>query len=171
MFPIITPETEIADATISGFMQPDGSVLWDINIRCEEVEDDGISVNPRLYIEKLKWDVRSIKDFINHPILINDGAEFCNNRIMPGVPLCCLYVFEHDFINENKIHFYKEDDDLYIKWSGHNKEYEVNLDTSIEFLGINLGDIKINDARNLLKFNSERLSFYREGGILYLIQD
>jgi hypothetical protein len=42
---------------------------------------------------------------------------------------------------------------LYIKWNGYSKEYEVNLDISIEFLGINLGDIEIEDATKRLKFD------------------
>lgn len=171
MKPLITHDTEITDATISGFMRSDGIVEWDINIECGTIDVDGHESMPRLYIEKLKWDIHSIEELLNKSISINDGSEFCNNMILPGVPLCCLYVFEHDYINGNEINFYSEEDELYIKWSGHSEEYEVNLDTSIEFLGINLGDIEVEDAKKLLKFDSAGLCFYKEDGVLYLIQE
>jgi hypothetical protein len=91
MKPIITHDTEITDATISGIMRADGIVEWYINIEAGTIEVDGYELRPQLYIERLKWDIKSFEDLLNKSIHINDSSEFSNNMILPGVQLCCLY--------------------------------------------------------------------------------
>lgn len=151
MKPIITHDTEITDATISGIMRADGIVEWYINIEAGTIEVDGYELRPQLYIERLKWDIKSFEDLLNKSIHINDSSEFSNNMILPGVQLCCLYCIRTWLYQWQLIFIVKKM--LYIKWNGYSKEYEVNLDISIEFLGINLGDIEIEDATKRLKFD------------------
>ncbi|MBP1963274.1 hypothetical protein [Paenibacillus aceris] len=175
MFLINSKTIEVLDATLSGVMNHDGFIEWYINIDCDSAEFDGINTSPRIYLERYEWGISCIEEITNKEINIEKGSSLSNDNMFPGESLCCLYAFEHQFLDENQISFYLKSEDLYISWKAKNsnnypERFEVDVDTKIDFLGINLGETKDSEtAKKLIRFDTSGLDYYKEEGTLYLI--
>ncbi|CAI6082637.1 hypothetical protein PAECIP112173_03638 [Paenibacillus sp. JJ-100] len=167
---------DIKDATLSGIMNSEGVIEWYINLECGSIQLHGHTTTPRIYLERFEWDIQFVGEITNKNIIIENGAHFSNHTILLGNRLCCLYVFEHEFLFDNQISFYLKDQELHVQWKAHNsnsveEKYVIDIDTKIDFLGLNLGNIELADAKEILKFNTSGLLFYEEEGTLYLIPD
>ncbi|MFC5452333.1 hypothetical protein [Paenibacillus aestuarii] len=166
---INSKEIEVLDATLSGVMNNDGVIEWYINIDCGTTYFDGISTKPRLYLERFEWGITCIKEILTSKIIIEEGSRLSNNTMLPGERLCCLYAFEHQFLN------YKNGD-LHVTWRAMNSniypdKFKIEMDTKIDFLGFNLGEIDLESAIRNIKFNTSGLVYYQEDGTLYLIPE
>jgi hypothetical protein len=177
MYIINSKTIEVLDATLSGVMNHEGCIEWYINIDCDSAEIDGINTSPGIYLERFEWGINCIEEITNKEINIEKGSSLSNDNLFPGESLCCLYVFEHQFLDENQISFYLKETDLYVNWKAKNsnkysKRFEVDIDTKIEFLGINLGEAKDSEiVKKLIKFDTSGLDYYQEDGTLYLIPE
>lgn len=168
-------EFGVTDATLSGKIRRSGPVEWFLEVVTEKKEVAGEFWSPVAYIEQYPSEARSMEDFIASPIVIKSGADFCGHTLMPGGRLCCLHVFEDNYLDRNHIKFERaRGNRLKMVWSAkcavHHKEYGGNLDLQIEtlvdFLGFSLDAEAKEEASTLLakRFEPQGLSFHIEPG-------
>jgi hypothetical protein len=111
----------------------------------------------------------------NNPIKIDNGKDFCDNKILPGCKLCCLYTVEHEFLDKNIIELKNINNRFFnIKWnaicnSNVFGKIEIKINDKIEFLGINLGTRTQEEAKKILKFDDKDFKYHEENGVLYLL--
>ncbi len=171
-------KVKVSDATLSGAAINDGSIEWSINVEIEELDWNGHYMNPRIYLQRYVWDVKNIKDIYNTPIVVKSDSEFSgNDMLLPDSKLCCIYTFEHDFLDNNEIVFYKNlQGNTYINWTASCNTFgieqlKIHIDTRVEFLGLNLGQMSEEHAKRIIKFDLDGLYFYKENNELYLIPE
>jgi hypothetical protein len=78
-------------AVVSGDAPPE----WYLSVHAAPRALSSETWQPHAYLERYRWDVRSWADMVARPIRIADGKALSGGRIVPGVELCALHVFEH----------------------------------------------------------------------------
>src|SRR5262249_34523894 len=108
----------VASALVCGYVCAENGLSWTVDIECENRDFGGETWSPRAYLENVPWDVRCIKDFKKTPIIIPDGATFGDGSILPDSVLCCLYVFEHNFLRDSQTFLQKiAQNQFRVRWS------------------------------------------------------
>jgi hypothetical protein len=164
----------VSDATLFGVVNRSGEVGWNVEIVAQDGEFGGASVTPRLYIEKYVASARSMTGLFAGGIQIPSGADFCDHKILPGCKLCCFYLAEHDFLDDNAISFRLEAGQLHIDRRAKRAgamfgDIVVVAEAQLEFLGINLSGLAEDELASKLKFDRTGLSFYEDGGETFLV--
>ncbi len=171
---------DICDAMISGEITENGECLLGIDIYAA-TENSVQNWKPHAYLQKLPCHGRSLKELCASPIQIPSGATFCENRILPGCKLCCLYVDEHTWIDDSIIHLSAINHRwLDLNWTAKcavnfDEQYGKNLPliirTPAEFLGFSVPEITESKAMTLLTkyFSIDGLKFHRESGNSYFL--
>ena len=161
----------VADAYVCGYVNAQNGLSWSVNITCEHQDFDGETWSPSAYLESVPWDVRCVEDFKNTPIIIPDGEKFGDGSILPDSVLCCLYVFEHEFLRESHTFLQKiAKNQFRIRWTAtcdvfFDDEYNVDLplqiDTTAVFLGLSIRERDESKARSHLarSFDDSELVF------------
>lgn len=164
----------VIDATFSGKLARTGPMEWFIEVNTEEKECEGELCSPRAYLERYPSKARSMADFIASPIIIEDGAAFCDHHILPACRLCCLYVFEHNYLEGNHIQFKKGiRSGFKLSWTAkcaahwmteQGEMLDVKIKTDVDFLGLWLEADNERDSKKLLANNFEvkGLKFHKE---------
>ena len=139
---------DVKDATLSGRVNASGPIHWSINVETHGASFSRELWEPRAYIEQYRSSARSMDEFLGSPIVIKSGSDSGRQPILPGSSVACLYVFEHDYTNENSIHLTgNSENGLNMVWQAKcvvhwGKKYGEGLDlhigTELEFLGFSV---------------------------------
>jgi hypothetical protein len=166
----------VTDATLSGKLTSSGPIEWFLEVETDGREHDEDLWDPKAYIEKYPAAVRSMDQFVTAGIAIKDGAEFCEHTILPGHRLCCLYVLEHDYLDDNQLQFKKAGgNQLKMIWTAkcavywvtdHGEKLDVRIESLVDFLGFSVDAEEEGEARKLLtaKFEPRGFEFHTEPG-------
>jgi hypothetical protein len=161
----------VEKALVCGYVGAENGLSWSVDIGCEGRHFDGETWSPSAYLENVPWGVRCVDDFKQTPIIIPDGETFGDGSILPDSVLCCLYVFEHNFLRDSHTFLQKiAKNQFRIRWTAtcdvfFDDEYDVDLPLEIEtdavFLGINIQERDEFKARSLLarSFDDSELVF------------
>lgn len=169
-------EFKVTDAILSGKIRRSGPIEWFLEVDTERTLYEGVGWSPRAFIEQYPSDVHSIDELIANPIVVKNGAAFCGHTIMPGGRLCCLQVFDTEYLDHTRIVFERTSRNrLKITWTAkcavyRGEEFGANLDlkieTLIDFIGFSLDVTAKQEASDLLakKFEPSGLYFHIEPG-------
>jgi hypothetical protein len=152
----------VAKAYVCGHVNTEG-LSWSVSVDCEDHDFDGETWSPRAYLESVPWNVRCVEDFKNTPIIIANGATFGDGLILPDSVLCCLYVFEHQFLRDSRTLLQKiAKNQFRMRWTAicdvfFDDEYNVDLplqiETTADFLGLSTWERDESKARSHLARN------------------
>jgi hypothetical protein len=165
----------VTDATLSGKLYSSKLMEWFLSIETRETQIDNESFSAKAYLEKFPSNAKSMDQFVAEPIVIKDGGEFCDRKILPACRLCCLYVWEHHFLDDNRIQLERWGTDLKMIWTAKctvrlNEEYGDNLPmkitTVVEFTGLWLEAENKRAATKLLAnvFDDKGFKIHKEPG-------
>lgn len=106
------PELALADlvfpiegVSFSAVVTGDDPPEWNLDVRTAPRVISGQTWRPNAYLTRYRWNVRSWADMVASPIRIADGLGMSGGRLLPGVPLCALYVFEHQALTNAELEF------------------------------------------------------------------
>jgi hypothetical protein len=162
----------VRDATLSGSVHKKRPVEWYLSVRTDKAEVGGELWEPYAYLEQYTTkDASSIDELTERPFVIENGKRFCGNTILPGGPLCCLYVFEHEYLDENRIELRRaKGNQLDMRWTAKcavhfDKKYGAGLELEIaclvDFLGFTIEAENRDAAARLLAAKELALPGFR----------
>ena len=165
----------VMDATLSGIVRDGSEIDWSIDVQLGRAMVGDHVVKPRLYIEKAFLDAKSLHALCRRTLVIDRGAAFSGNEILPGRRLCCVYLLEHEFLEDNRISLSRgSSGEMAFSWTaicGSEAFGKVSFDLhgKIEFLGINLGTGSIDESLKKLGFQMQGMAVHTQGESSYLL--
>lgn len=164
---------DVIQGSFSMFIEKSGQLMWNFDIETDEKEFDDNIWQPRVYIENYPIAMAERIPFpagiLNKKLEISRGSEH-SDHLLPGGHNACLYVFEHEWLDQVKITLLGRrgplfDMDLTAKCALGWHEDSINLDMRIIapicFQGIWLQERDESKARRILEkhFEQDQMRF------------
>lgn len=158
---------KVIDATLTGRIGHESPVEWFLEVVTKEARYEGETRAPRAYLERCPSNACSMGQFLASPIVIESGADFCGHRILPDSRLCCLYLFEHDYLDDNLIRLARQRGNrLRLVWTAtggfadDGGRVDVKIEARVDFLGITTESPDQEEARKILLANFDLRDFH-----------